>query len=220
MSETAKTPGGADLVRTTYAAPAPRVLHQITDGAGLLTRRRRRPVREVACGLFSKSHNRGKLRVTSSLAVLTVAAITLLLAIASAHAQELKTYRKTAVFEDVKFDLTNAIIRRGLVIDFNGNLGGMLERTGKDVGSTKVIYKAAEYFMFCSAKLSRDMMTADAANVGFCPYVVFIYATAAKPGEVVVGYRRPPPVGSVRSRKVFAAIDTLLNGIAKEATVK
>ena len=139
------------------------------------------------------------------------------LAATSATAQDLKTYRKTAAFDDVKFDLTNAITNRGLVTDFNGNLGAMLDRTGKDVGSTKAIYKQAEYFTFCSAKLSRDMMEADAANIGFCPYVMFVYTLADKPGEVVVGYRRPPAVGSDASKKPLAAIDALLDGIAKEA---
>ena len=35
----------------------------------------------------------------------------------------LKVYSKKGSFEDVKFDLQNAIIRRGLVVDFNGNVG-------------------------------------------------------------------------------------------------
>lgn len=139
------------------------------------------------------------------------------LTLGPALAQELKTYRKASTYADVKFDLTNAITNRGLVTDSNGNLGAMLERTGKDVGSTKVIYKAAEYMTFCSAKLSRDMMEADATNAGFCPYVMFIYETSAKPGEIVVGYRRLPASGHRTSRKAFAAIEALLDGIAKEA---
>ena len=134
-----------------------------------------------------------------------------------AVAQELKTYRKAGSYDDVRFDLTNAITNRGLVSDHSGNLAAMLERTGKDVGSTKLIYKAAEYFTFCSARLSRDMMEADAANAGWCPYVMFVYETAAKPGEVVVGYRRPPGTGNPAAQKAFAAIDALLDGIAKEA---
>jgi uncharacterized protein (DUF302 family) len=136
----------------------------------------------------------------------------------AAAAQELKIYRKSGGnFDDVKFDVTNAITNRGLVADFTGNVGAMLDRTGKDVGSAKQVYKRAEYIVFCSAKLSRDMMEADAANAGFCPYIVFIYETAAKPGEVVVGYRRMPRAGKPSSIKVFAAINALLDGIAKEA---
>ena len=129
-----------------------------------------------------------------------------------------KVYRKTGGnFDDVKFDVTNAITNRGLVADFTGNVGAMLDRTGKDVGSTKQVYKRAEYVVFCSAKLSRDMMEADVANAGFCPYIVFIYETAAKPGEIVIGYRRLPRAGKPASIKAFSAINALLDGIAKEA---
>lgn len=136
----------------------------------------------------------------------------------AAVAQELKVYRKVGgSFDDVKFDLENAITNRGLVADFTGNVGAMLDRTGKDVGSTKRIYGRAQYLSFCSAKLSRDMMEADAANAGFCPYIVFIYETMEKPGEIVVGYRGLPSTGNPQSVKAFAAINALLDGIAKEA---
>lgn len=147
------------------------------------------------------------------------ASVAFLLAIAAtaASAQEMRTYAKKAAFEDVKFDLTNAIVAGGFTIDYNGQIGRMLERTGADVGSTKPIYRHAEFFTFCSARLSRQMMEADAANIGFCPYVIFIYETADKPGETVVGYRRPTPSGNEASRKALAAIDLLLDGLVKEA---
>ncbi len=134
-----------------------------------------------------------------------------------AKALDLKTFEKSAPFDDVKFDLANAITNRGLVADFTGNVGGMLARTGQDVGSTVQIYKHSEYVVFCSARLSREMMEADAANAGYCPFVMFLYETAAAPGKVVVGYRRFPQGGNEASRKAFAAIEALLDGIAKEA---
>jgi uncharacterized protein (DUF302 family) len=148
--------------------------------------------------------------------LLALVAAALLLATAAA-AQDVKRYAKKAAFDDVKFDLTNAITNRGLVVDSNGNVGGMLERTGKDVGSTKQIYKQAEYFVFCSARLSREMMETDAANAAFCPFVIFIYEAAAKPGETVVGYRALPAVGNAASKKALTAVNALLDGIAKEA---
>jgi hypothetical protein len=129
----------------------------------------------------------------------------------------LKLYSKKSSYDDVRFDLQNAIIGRGLTVDFNGQLSKMLERTGADVGSTKPIYKQAEYFTFCSAKLSRAMMEADPSNVGFCPYVVFIYETATAPGTIHVGYRRLQPHGSAASRAALAEIERLLDGIVKEA---
>jgi uncharacterized protein (DUF302 family) len=127
------------------------------------------------------------------------------------------SYSKKASFDDVKFELNNAIVGRGLAIDFNGQVGKMLERTGSDVGSTKAIYKNAEYFAFCSAKLSRAAMEADPANIAGCPFVVFIYETAAAPGVVHVGYRRQPVRISPASRRAHAEINKLLDGIAKAA---
>ena len=135
-----------------------------------------------------------------------------------ALADPIRTYAAKGSYEDVKFELGNAIVGRGLVIDFTGNLGAMLARTGADVGSTKPLYKSAEYMTFCSAKLSRDMMEADPLNIGLCPYVVFIFESADKPGQVTVGYRRPEARGSATSSKAIAAIDALLDQIAKDAT--
>lgn len=132
-------------------------------------------------------------------------------------AQEMRTLTAKSSFDDVKFELTNAIVNRGLVIDATGRIGDMLARTGKDVGSEKPIYKSAEYVTFCSAKLSRNMMEADPANIAFCPYVVFIYEAIAKPGEIVVGYRPPTPRGDDRSKAALAEIDALLGGIIKDA---
>jgi hypothetical protein len=141
----------------------------------------------------------------------------LLAANSNASAQELKTYSKQGSYEDVKFELNDAVIRRGLTIDYTGHLNNMLERTGAAVGSTKRVYSNAEFFMFCSAKLSRDMIEADPTNVGYCPYVVFLYEAADKPGDIVVGYRRPLPRGNAASKDALAAIDTLLDGIVKDA---
>ncbi len=153
-----------------------------------------------------------------SLAVLAGTSIMLLGAVVPAAAQDAVTYRKSGgSFADVKLDLTDAITKRGLVVDFTGNVGGMLERTGKDVGSTTPIYRNAEYMSFCSAVLSRRMMEADAANAAFCPYVLFIYEAVAKPGEVVVGYRRLPAAGNAASQKALAEVNSLLDGIAREA---
>jgi hypothetical protein len=134
-----------------------------------------------------------------------------------AKADELFTRSKAGKFEDVKFDLTNAIIGRGLVIDHTGFIGQMLERTGADVGSTRPLYRNAEYLIFCSAKLSREMMEADPANIGFCPYVIFIYERADSPGEIVVGFREPPERGSAESQRALAAIENLLKDIVVEA---
>ena len=135
----------------------------------------------------------------------------------SASAEDLKTVARKASFDDVKFELGNAIIERGLKVDFSGSISQMLDRTGADVGSTRPVYKHAEFMSFCSAKLSRLMMEADPANVAFCPYTVFIYETAAAPGEIVVGYRPFPQPANEESRATLSEIDKLLTAIIKAA---
>ena len=155
-------------------------------------------------------------RLTRYLAIVLSTAL-LWVSTAAAQSDEIRTSVSKSSFEDAKFELTNAIVNRGLVIDYTGRLADMLARTGKDVGSDKPIYRHAEYVTFCSAKLSRAMMEADPANAAMCPYVMFFYETAAKPGEVVIGYRRPLLRGDAKSKAALTEVDNLLAGILKEA---
>lgn len=159
------------------------------------------------------------MRAVSIATVAAIGALTIGLTglVTPANAQDPATRSKKASFEDVKEDLTNAIVKRGLTIDSTGNVGRMLDRTGADVGSAKPIYKAAEYMAFCSAKLSRAMMEADPANMVGCPYVVYLYETATKPGLVVVGYKPLAPRGNAASKKSLEAVNALLAGIIADA---
>ncbi len=127
-------------------------------------------------------------------------------------------YSKQAKFEDVRDDLKAAIEAKGLVIDYHSFVNRMLERTGKDVGSSKKLYLDAQSFVFCSAALSRKMMEADPANVAMCPYSMVVFATAQEPGKVYVAYRRPwRPDGSAASKAALAEVDSLLDSLAREA---
>jgi uncharacterized protein (DUF302 family) len=155
-------------------------------------------------------------RLARALIACGAAALLLLPLLSPASASEAVTYtRGGSSYEDVRLDLENAIIGEGLKIDFTGNIAGMLERTGKDVGSNVPVYQKAEYFTFCSAKLSRQMMEADPANMSNCPYVVFIYQRAATVKEVSVGYRKLKAEG--RGKKALEEINAMLERIAKAA---
>lgn len=128
------------------------------------------------------------------------------------------TYSKKAKFEDVRDDLRQAIESKGLVIDFESFVNRMLERTGKDVGSSRRLYLDAQAFVFCSAALSRKMMEADAANVSMCPYSIAVYATVQQPDTVHLSYRRPwRPDGSAASKAALKEVEGLLDRIAREA---
>lgn len=136
----------------------------------------------------------------------------------AAQAAEFKSVTTEGSYADVADYVESAIINKGLTIDYSGEVHKMLERTGKDVGSTKDIYAGAKFFLFCSAVLSRQMMEADPANMGFCPFIVHVYEEKAKPGVVHVGYRRPGEGSNEAGSKALAAIDELLDSIIKEAT--
>lgn len=126
--------------------------------------------------------------------------------------------KKGAKFDDVRDELKLAIEGKGLVIDYESYVNRMLERTGKDVGSTRKLYADAQAFVFCSAALSRKTMEADPANVSLCPYSMMVYATAADPGTVRVSYRRPwRPDGSAASKAALKEVEALLDAIARKA---
>ncbi len=126
-------------------------------------------------------------------------------------------YQVSAAFDDVRFDVENAIVNHGLVIDYVSHIGDMLDRTSQDVGGQKQIFVKAQAMLFCSANLSRKVMEADAANIAYCPYSVFVYETPDQPGTVTVGYRHLGETGSEESRAAIGEVNALLDAIAKEA---
>ena len=126
--------------------------------------------------------------------------------------------KKGASFDEVRDEVKLAIQGKGLVIDYESFVNRMLERTGKDVGSARKLYADAQAFVFCSAALSRKTMEADPANVSLCPYSIMVYATARDPGTVHVSYKRPwRPDGSAASKAALKEVESLLDGIAREA---
>ncbi|NDW52310.1 DUF302 domain-containing protein [Aliiroseovarius sp. PrR006] len=132
-------------------------------------------------------------------------------AFADGHGKQMSehavTYAFDGSFDDATFAVESAIVGQGLVIDYVSHTGEMLERTKGDVGSDVTIFDAADIFLFCSAKLSREVMEADAANISFCPYGIFVTDTN---GEVRVGYRTYPE-GEMQK------VQSLLDGIVQEA---
>jgi uncharacterized protein (DUF302 family) len=135
----------------------------------------------------------------------------------AAEPAHLKLYTATSDFDTVKEDLNIAITGRGFVVDHVSHISTMLDRTGKDLGTTKPVYGHAESLQFCSATVSRRMMEADPANIVFCPYIIVLYTLPRDPKTVYVGYRRPLPVGTEASKASLKAVEELLDEIVKEA---
>ena len=89
----------------------------------------------------------------------------------------------------------------------NSRVGQMLNRTGADVGSDKMLFKDADIFVFCSAVISREVMEADPMNIAHCPYGIFVAETD---DGVMIG-RRDYPDGPMEK------VEALLDGIINEA---
>jgi len=138
----------------------------------------------------------------------------------TAPATSVVRYSVEGEFDSVRDDLQNAIIAKGLVIDNTSFIAKMLERTGKDVGSTKPVFTEnhGQAFSFCSATTSRKTMEADAHNISFCPYTLVVYSTVAEPGKVYVSFRRPVlNEGSEAAKAALKEVEALLDGIARDA---
>jgi len=128
----------------------------------------------------------------------------------------------TGDFDEVFGDLQDAVINRGLVIDYVGDVGKMLERTadaakGATGSNTKVPYLNARYLQFCSSALTHQAVDADVQNIAMCPYVVFAYQTRAEPGKVSVGYRQIQLAPSDASQVALTKVHDLLQAVVNEA---
>lgn len=125
----------------------------------------------------------------------------------AAFGQNVNTFPFDGSFDDATFALESAILDQGLVIDYVAHPGAMLARTARDVGADERLFENADVYLFCSAKLSREVMTADPDNVAFCPWSIFV---SERNGAVTLGYPKFPE-GPMQ--KVEAFVD----GIVQEA---
>lgn len=120
-------------------------------------------------------------------------------------------------FEDVVADIEDAIINQGLVIDFIGHSGDMLDRTAEAL-ETESSLSGAQYFTFCSSKLTHAAIAASPENMAICPYVVFAYQLKSDDDTVQLGYRRPIGASGEASEQALADIEALLKSLVDEAS--
>lgn len=134
-----------------------------------------------------------------------------------------KIYTKAAKFEDVSDNVKDAIIKRGFVVDYTGELNKMLERTAADTGTVtsagkKSPFKNAHFMQFCPAKLTHEAVNASPFGIANCPIAIFIFERDHEPGKVHVGYRMPVSSPSKLSKEINKRLATTLHDIAAEAT--
>jgi uncharacterized protein (DUF302 family) len=136
--------------------------------------------------------------------ILTICA---LFTAASIQAQEAVVYDYDGSFDDATFSVEDAIVSKGLVIDYISHTGEMLKRTGDDLGTTKEIFKDADIFLFCSAVLSRKVMEINPMNIVHCPYTIFVFENQ---DGVKIGFNKYPE-GEMQQ------VQVLLDGIVQSA---
>ena len=134
-------------------------------------------------------------------------ALAFAVAASTASASDAITYDFDGEFDDAIFAVESAIVGKGLVIDYVSHVGDMLNRTGADVGSDKMLFDNAQIFVFCSAVVSREVMEADLENIVHCPYGIYV---AESGGTVTIGHRDYP-------EGPMDKVETLLEEIVAEA---
>ena len=118
-------------------------------------------------------------------------------------------------FEDIDESVRMAIADGGMIVSGTLHISDMLNRTGKDIGFDKNIFKKSEAVEFCSALISHKMAAVHPANVSMCPFTVAIYELNDEPGVVYLSYRRVNLLGD--GKKVEDDIVALLQGIVDES---
>ena len=125
-----------------------------------------------------------------------------------------------STFEDVKERVIFAVESQGLIVDHTSDVGGMLARTGKDLGESQVIYGNAVVLEFCSALYSRRMAKFSPDLLAFCPYAISVYTLHGQPDTTFVAFKRiARGVSNHEAREVLKQIDDLLMTIVEEAAL-
>ena len=123
-------------------------------------------------------------------------------------------------FQDVKERVIFAVESQGLVVDHTSDVGGMLARTGKDLGETTQIYQNAQVLEFCSALYSRKMVKFSPALLAYCPYAISVYTLNEDPATTYVAFKRiSRGIEDIPTRNVLKEIDDLLEAIIEEAAL-
>lgn len=125
-------------------------------------------------------------------------------------------YETDLSYEEAKDGVEMGITNLGLIISGTMHISDMLNRTGKDIGIEKPIYKNAEGIEFCSAIHSHKMSQAHPSNIAMCPFTIVVYEKNDAPDKTFLAFREVKLMGD--GAAVEAEIFDLLEGVVKEVT--
>jgi len=92
----------------------------------------------------------------------------------------------------------------------------MLRNTGSAFGYRDEVYRDAETYEFCSARISHKLARINPDNIVLCPFTISVYELISEPGVVRISYR--VPTGRPGTGKVVKEIVELIESIIEEAT--
>lgn len=118
-------------------------------------------------------------------------------------------------FDVIKENVESAIADAGMIVSGTLHVSDMLNRTGKDIGFEKNIFKKSEAVEFCSSVISHKMAIAHPSNISMCPFTVAIYELNDEPGVIYLSYRRVKLLGD--GEKVEKEIVDLLQTIVDDS---
>jgi uncharacterized protein (DUF302 family) len=133
-----------------------------------------------------------------------------------AAADDYRVYESDSEFSDVMDGLKLAIQQRGMFINNIMQMNEMLDRTGADLGLGGPLFGQAESVEFCSAVLSRKMITEDPRRIVNCPFIIAVYTLPDDPDTTYVAHRKIPEAETAGS-EAMKEVATMFEEIAGDA---
>jgi uncharacterized protein (DUF302 family) len=141
----------------------------------------------------------------------------LFIAVEATVADDYAVYESESSFSDVMDGLKLAIEQRGMFINNVMHMNEMLERTGQDLGfANDPLFGQAESIEFCSAVLSRKMISEDPRRIVNCPFIIAVYTLPGEPGTTYVAHRAFPTAETEQS-EAMQEVAAMLEEIAQDA---
>lgn len=145
-----------------------------------------------------------------------ILSLLLLSAAAQTVADDYVVYESDSSFSDVMDSLKLAIQERGMFINNLMHMHEMLERTGTDLGLGGSLFGDAKSVEFCSAVLSRKMISEDPRRIVNCPFIIAVYTLPKDPGKTYVAHRKIPTSETEQSQ-AMQEVATMFEGVAEDA---
>jgi len=141
----------------------------------------------------------------------------LLAAVTATVADDYAVYESESSFSDVMDGLKLAIQQRGMFINNVMHMNDMLERTGQDLGfEGGALFGQADSVEFCSAVLSRKMISEDPRRIVNCPFIIAVYTLPGEPDTTYVAHRAIPSAETKES-EAMQEVATMLQAISEDA---